>query len=153
VVVITHGIRDHALRYGAFARQLNAQGYAVYAQDLRGHAHSGGQRQRFDSMAQLVADTDLVVEAATRAHPGTPVFAFGHSVGGLVTTQYALAHGGKLKGVVSRRWRCSARTRSTGRPLHTRSSTRRNCWRRFHRQRTDPAIPFSGSRHPVRCTP
>jgi acylglycerol lipase len=100
VVVITHGIRDYALRYDAFAKQLTAQGYAVYAQDLRGHAHSGGQRQRFDSMAQLVADTDLVVDAAQRAHPGAPVFAFGHSLGGLVTTQYALAYGGKLKGVV-----------------------------------------------------
>ncbi len=100
VVVITHGIRDYALRYDAFARQLTAQGYAVYAQDLRGHAHSGGQRQRFDSMAQLVADTDLVVETARRAYPDAPVFAFGHSLGGLVTTQYALTHGGKLKGVV-----------------------------------------------------
>jgi acylglycerol lipase len=100
VVVITHGIRDYALRYSGFAKQLNAQGYAVYAQDLRGHAHSGGQRQRFDSMAQLVADTDLVVEAARRAYPDAPLFAFGHSLGGLVTTQYALAHGGKLKGVV-----------------------------------------------------
>lgn len=100
VVVITHGIRDYALRYGAFAKQLNAQGYAVYAQDLRGHAHSGGQRQRFDSMAQLVADTDLVVDAAKRAYPDAPLFAFGHSLGGLVTTQYALAHSAKLKGVV-----------------------------------------------------
>jgi acylglycerol lipase len=100
VVVITHGIRDYALRYDAFAKQLTAQGYAVFAQDLRGHAHSGGQRQRFDSMAQLVADTDLVVETAKRAYPNAPVFAFGHSLGGLVTTQYALAHGDKLKGVV-----------------------------------------------------
>jgi acylglycerol lipase len=100
VVVITHGIRDYALRYSAFARQLNAQGYVVYAQDLRGHAHSGGQRQRFDSMEQLVADTDLVMEAAKGAYPSLPLFAFGHSLGGLVTTQYALAHGTKLKGLV-----------------------------------------------------
>jgi acylglycerol lipase len=100
VVVITHGIRDYALRYDTFAKQLTAQGYAVYAQDLRGHAHSGGQRQRFDSMAQLVADTDLVVEAAQRAYLNVPVFAFGHSLGGLVTTEYALAHGSKLQGVV-----------------------------------------------------
>jgi acylglycerol lipase len=100
VVVITHGIRDYALRYGAFAKQLTAQGYAVYAQDLRGHAHSGGARQRFDSIAQLVADTDLVVETAKRAYPDAPLFAFGHSLGGLVTTQYALAHGQSLKGVV-----------------------------------------------------
>jgi acylglycerol lipase len=100
VVVITHGIRDYAMRYDAFARKLNAQGYAVYAQDLRGHAHSGGPRQRFDSMSQLVADTDLAVAAARTQYPTAPLFAFGHSLGGLVTTEYALAHGDKLSGVV-----------------------------------------------------
>jgi acylglycerol lipase len=100
VVVITHGIRDYAMRYDAFARKLNAQGYAVYAQDLRGHAHSGGARQRFDSMKQLVADGDLAFSAARSQYPTAPLFAFGHSLGGLVTTEYALAHGEKLSGVV-----------------------------------------------------
>lgn len=100
VVVITHGIRDYALRYQDFARQLNDQGYAVYAQDLRGHAHSGGQRQRFDSMAQLVADTEFVVQRAQKDFPNTPLFVYGHSLGGLVTTQYALSHGDQLSGVV-----------------------------------------------------
>jgi acylglycerol lipase len=100
VVVITHGIRDYAMRYDAFARKLNAQGYAVYAQDLRGHAHSGGARQRFDSMNQLVADSELAFSAARAQYPGTPLFAFGHSLGGLVTAEYALAHGVGLSGVV-----------------------------------------------------
>lgn len=100
VVVITHGIRDHALRYDHFARQLVEQGYAVYAQDLRGHAHSGGDRQRFDSMEQLVADTDLVVEQARQQYPTLPVFLYGHSLGGLITTEYTLAHPEHLSGVV-----------------------------------------------------
>jgi alpha-beta hydrolase superfamily lysophospholipase len=100
VVVITHGIRDYALRYDHFARQLSQQGYAVFAQDLRGHAHSGGDRQRFDSMAEMVADTDLVVQEAQQQYPGVPLFVFGHSLGGLITTEYALAHGDKLSGVI-----------------------------------------------------
>lgn len=61
VVVITHGIRDYAVRYQRFAEQLTQQAFAVFAQDLRGHAHSGGDRQRFDSMARMVADTDMMV--------------------------------------------------------------------------------------------
>ena len=100
VVVITHGIRDYALRYGSLVKQLTAQGIAVYAQDLRGHAHSGGDRQRFDSMAQLVADADLVVSKAAQENPAAPLFVFGHSLGGLVTTEYALAHTAKVKGVI-----------------------------------------------------
>lgn len=100
VVVIVHGIRDYALRYDDFAARLKAAGFAVYAQDLRGHAHSGGARQRFDSMAQMVADVDRLVADAAHRHPGLPVFLYGHSLGGLIASNYALAHGNKLKGLV-----------------------------------------------------
>lgn len=100
VVVIVHGIRDYALRYEDFARQLSQQGFAVFAQDLRGHGYSGGQRQRFDSMPEMVADVDLVVREAQQQYPGVPIFVYGHSLGGLITTEYALAHGDKLNGVI-----------------------------------------------------
>lgn len=100
VVVVTHGIRDHALRYDRFARELASQGYAVFAQDLRGHAHSGGERQRFESMKQLVADTDLVVASARQQYPTLPIFLYGHSLGGLITAEYTLTHPAQLGGMV-----------------------------------------------------
>ncbi|HYV43683.1 MAG TPA: alpha/beta hydrolase [Myxococcaceae bacterium] len=99
-VVIVHGIRDHASRYAALADALTAKGLAVYAQDMRGHGDSGGDKQRFDSLPQLVADTDLAVEEARKLNPGVPVFVYGHSLGGLISTHYALAHGDKLRGLV-----------------------------------------------------
>src|SRR3954470_18005409 len=37
VVVIAHGLRDHANRYAALAQALAARGLAIYAQDMRGH--------------------------------------------------------------------------------------------------------------------
>ena len=49
-------------------------------------------------LALTARNVRIVCEIAGR--PDVPVFAFGHSLGGLVTTQYALVHGGKLKGVV-----------------------------------------------------
>ncbi len=100
VVVITHGIRDYALRYQRFADQLTKQGFAVFAQDLRGHAHSGGDRQRFDSMARMVEDIDMIVNEAKLRHPNLPVYLYGHSLGGLITTAYALDHADKLSGVI-----------------------------------------------------
>ncbi len=100
VVVITHGIRDYALRYQRFAEQLTKQGFAVLAQDLRGHAHSGGERQRFDSMARMVQDTDMIVNDAKQQYPNVPIYVYGHSLGGLITTRYALDHANKLSGVV-----------------------------------------------------
>ncbi len=100
VVVITHGIRDYALRYQRFADQLTKQGFAVFAQDLRGHAHSGGERQRFDSMARMVADTDMIVNEAKQRFPKVPLVVYGHSLGGLITANYSLNHADKLSGVV-----------------------------------------------------
>lgn len=100
VVVITHGIRDYALRYQRFAEQLTKQGFAVFAQDLRGHAHSGGERQRFDSMSRMVQDTDMIVNEAKLRYPSVPLYVYGHSLGGLITTRYSLDHADKLSGTV-----------------------------------------------------
>ena len=100
VVVIVHGIRDYSLRYDDFAAELGRNGFAVFAQDLRGHAYSGGARQRFDSMHEMVGDLDLVVVHARKEYPGTPIFVYGHSLGGLITAEYALAHPDKLSGII-----------------------------------------------------
>lgn len=100
VVVVIHGIRDHATRYAGLAAALTAKGFAVYSHDLRGHGHSGGRRQRFDSMEQLLVDVDVVVREARTRNPGRPVFVYGHSLGGLIATHYALAHQKELAGLV-----------------------------------------------------
>ncbi len=99
-VVVVHGLRDHASRYSALAEALTAQGLAVYAQDHRGHGSSAGPRQRFDSVAELVGDVALAVTEAKQRNPGVPLFLYGHSMGGLVATHYALAHGEQLRGLV-----------------------------------------------------
>lgn len=99
-VVVMHGIRDHALRYDGLARALNAKGFSVYAQDMRGHGRSGGDRQRFDSMPQLVADLHHAVSEAKTRNPGLPVFLYGHSLGGLIGTTYTIEHPSELSGLV-----------------------------------------------------
>jgi alpha-beta hydrolase superfamily lysophospholipase len=42
VVVVAHGLRDHAVRYDALANALVEQGFVVYGEDMRGHGLSGG---------------------------------------------------------------------------------------------------------------
>ncbi|MEZ4238582.1 MAG: alpha/beta hydrolase [Myxococcota bacterium] len=91
-VVLVHGIRDHALRYEPLATELTAAGFAVVAQDHRGHGRSGGPRQSFDAIATLEDDVALAVDQARAAAPDRPVFLFGHSMGGLVATTYVLDH-------------------------------------------------------------
>ena len=100
VLVLFHGIRDHATRYAGLVAAVTARGIAVVAQDHRGHGSSGGPRQRFDSVEQIGGDIDLAVQEARRRYPGVPVFLFGHSMGGLTGTHYALSHAPTLRGVI-----------------------------------------------------
>lgn len=100
VVVIHHGLADHGARYDAFAKQLAARGYAVTAHDMRGHARSSGRRVTIDRIDTLVDDLDAVVERARARDPGVPVFVVGHSLGGLVTSLYAIERQPALAGIV-----------------------------------------------------
>ncbi len=99
-VVIIHGVRDHATRYNALAESLTALGCIVYAQDHRGHGYSGGDRQRFESIPQLVEDVRLAVMEAKKRNANVPVFLFGHSLGGLTAATYAVTHQDEISGVV-----------------------------------------------------
>jgi alpha-beta hydrolase superfamily lysophospholipase len=99
-VVVVHGLRDHSERAQALAEALAAQGFAVYAQDLRGHGRSGGARQRFDSMDELLGDVDLIVAEARQKNPSVPVFIYGHSLGGLIAASYGLTRPEGAAGIV-----------------------------------------------------
>lgn len=100
VLVVVHGLGDHARRYGALAQALNAQGVAVLAQDHRGHAGSGGARQRIDSVEQAAADVELALREAARRWPGSMLVLHGHSFGGLLVTHVAATTTQPLAGVV-----------------------------------------------------
>jgi acylglycerol lipase len=100
VVVIVHGLGEHSDRYGHVAQRLVAEGYATYALDHRGHGRSQGPRAVIDRLANAVSDIDRLVLLAGDAHPGLPVFMLGHSMGGLLAVQYALAHQDRLAGLL-----------------------------------------------------
>lgn len=98
VIVIHHGLADHGARYAELAARLTAAGYTVWAFDMRGHAHASGRRVVIDDIDDLVDDLDAVVRRARE--PGKPLFLFGHSLGGLVTTVYEIERRPDVAGVV-----------------------------------------------------
>jgi alpha-beta hydrolase superfamily lysophospholipase len=98
VVHIAHGMSEHGARYARFAEALAAKGYAVYADDHRGHGQTspGANDRGFVSStggwARLVRDQVQLIGHEKQAHPGLPVIAFGHSMGSFLIQSYLLDH-------------------------------------------------------------
>jgi alpha-beta hydrolase superfamily lysophospholipase len=101
VLVIVPGFNSHSAFYQWPAEQFAADGFAVYAVDLRGRGVSDGERFYVDDIEDYVADVHGVVQIAKGAHPGLKLFMLGHSAGGVTAVVYALDHPSELSGLVS----------------------------------------------------
>jgi alpha-beta hydrolase superfamily lysophospholipase len=89
VVIIVHGLGEHAGRYDHVARKLNAWGYAVRGYDQCGHGESGGLPGSLPTDTRLLDDlADVVDSTRARMHRGTPLILLGHSMGGLVVGHF-----------------------------------------------------------------
>ncbi len=99
VVVLAHGLSEHSGRYRHVAARLMGAGFAVEALDHRGHGRSEGPRA-FVEIDAVVTDLDSLVDAAAAANAGLPLFLLGHSMGGLVATEYAIRYQRKLSGLI-----------------------------------------------------
>ena len=114
VVLLVHGLGEHACRYDHVARQLMDWGFAVRAYDQRGHGESGGVRgvlpdasALLDDLAEVVDDTRL---RCTRLpdQPGIrspvqqrlPLILMGHSLGGLVVGSFVAQKLRPVEGLV-----------------------------------------------------
>jgi alpha-beta hydrolase superfamily lysophospholipase len=100
VLVIVHGLKDHGSRYATFANGLASDGVSVYAADLRGHAHSDGMRVYIDTFDQYLGDLDTFLAFVHAREPGKPVFLMGHSMGGTITTLYAMLGKQPIAGLI-----------------------------------------------------
>ena len=90
VVLIVHGLGEHAWRYDTLAQRLNERGFAVRAYDQRGHGDSAGLHGAIPYEEALLDDLHELVED-TRHHIATPwscpLILLGHSMGGLVAAR------------------------------------------------------------------
>ena len=89
LVLIVHGLGEHAGRYDTLARGLNDWGFAVRGYDQYGHGRSGGPRGGLTSAQRLLDDLgDVVDDTRTYMPPAAPLILLGHSLGGLVAAQF-----------------------------------------------------------------
>lgn len=89
VVIVVHGLGEHAGRYERVAEHLNAWGFAVRGYDQCGHGESGGARGSLPTDTRLLDDlADIIDSTRARMSKGTPLILLGHSMGGLVVGRF-----------------------------------------------------------------
>lgn len=95
-LVVVHGYLEHGGRYEECAQSMAALGFEVVVADLRGHGLSEGPRGHVNRFKDYRDDLSRVV--ASVGH--RPVFVLGHSLGGLIALDFALADVAELAGLV-----------------------------------------------------
>ena len=102
VIQIVHGMAEHGGRYDAFARFLNQNGFAVVADDHRGHGKSVQDIKDLGYMAddngfeRLVEDEKQINDWIAKQYPGTPRVLLGHSMGSFASQRYFEKYGGTV---------------------------------------------------------
>ena len=88
VVLIVHGLGEHAGRYDHVANNLRNWGFQVCAYDQRGHGESTGLPGILPNSNALLDDLADVVDDTRQLYPQRPLILLGHSLGGLVASRF-----------------------------------------------------------------
>jgi alpha-beta hydrolase superfamily lysophospholipase len=91
VVVLLHGLTEHAARHHETAQRITRLGWSVIGPDLRGHGLSGGPRGGISRDDDLLHDLACVLDHVAATHPGLPVVLLGNSLGGAVASRFTAA--------------------------------------------------------------
>ncbi len=92
VVILAHGLGEHARRYDHVVARLGREGLITYALDHRGHGRSGGKRAVVRNISEYTSDFDTLVGIAAKEHPGATRIVLGHSMGGAIVFAYGVEH-------------------------------------------------------------
>ncbi|GBE63750.1 lysophospholipase [Mycobacterium sp. MFM001] len=90
VVVLSHGMGEHARRYDHVAQRFGDDGLVTYALDHRGHGRSGGKRVLVKDISEYTGDFDTLVGIATKDYPACKRVVLGHSMGGGIVFAYGV---------------------------------------------------------------
>ncbi|WP_331552124.1 alpha/beta hydrolase [Acetobacterium sp.] len=91
ILLIVHGMAEHALRYHEFADFLYEHHFMTVAHDQRGHGKTGIESGTLGFFAEengwqrVVSDVKELSLLIKKEHPDLPLFILGHSMGSVVT--------------------------------------------------------------------
>jgi len=103
VVQIAHGMGEDMGRYAATVDALVAAGFAVYANDHRGHGlsvHSQLGEFGRGGFELLVQDMVRLSEIAREEDPDLPLLLLGHDMGSFAAQRYVIDHSHEIDGLI-----------------------------------------------------
>ena len=92
LILLIHGYAEHSGRYQYLAEHCLGKDYAVYALDHWGHGKSEGTPGFVPDFSVFHDGVDQLLARARQDFPDLHVILVGHSMGGLISATYLLAH-------------------------------------------------------------
>lgn len=111
IIVFSHGMQEHALRYDRVGTEFASSGYLFTAHDHRGHGKTAyyaeanktgmfGKLADKNGFEKVASDLDEIIDEVKKDYPGKKVILFGHSFGSLVAQYYMEQHGDNISACV-----------------------------------------------------
>ncbi len=90
-LLVLHGLGEHPGRYEEFRKKAEQENLDIHLMSLRGHGCSEGTRGHVDNFSQYHEDISAWYSCLKeQGHLRSPIFLFGHSLGGLIFLDYIL---------------------------------------------------------------
>jgi alpha-beta hydrolase superfamily lysophospholipase len=101
IIQLVHGLAEHSSRYQNVVDKLVPEGFAIYADDHRGHGRSDGVRGYVNRFSDFYDDQSQFTDVI-RAKEGDklPVFLIGHSMGSFIGGSYVASAQDRFTGIV-----------------------------------------------------
>ncbi len=112
IIILVHGLGEHIGRYQHVADYFIKNNISTYGFDHRGHGKSSGKRGHISSNLAYFSDIDTMINLAKKEFPGTPIYIYGHSLGGNMVLNYALRRQPDIHGVI-----CTSPGLAVGEPV------------------------------------
>jgi len=100
IIQLVHGGFEHSGRYQNVVNELIPEGYAIYANDHRGHGRSEGLRNYVDSFDQFIEDEKTFYDLIKEKHSNLPIFMLGHSLGSFIAIYFTEKYEHLLNGLI-----------------------------------------------------
>jgi alpha-beta hydrolase superfamily lysophospholipase len=101
VIALVHGHGEHIGRFSHVAEWFQARNIALIGFDQQGYGQSDGKRGHGASLEVYLDDIALLLKQTKLLYPETPIYLYGHSMGGNFVLNYLLRRKPAIKGLIA----------------------------------------------------